>query len=90
MTAWIVAAIVGVLAIAIPYAVRIVAGPTVFDRIVGFNGIGTKVPVLLVLIGLLYERPGMFVDLALALFLLNLVMTLLVARYVREQGGVSS
>jgi len=72
-----------------PYAVRIVRGPTVFDRIVAFNGVGTTVPVVLVMVGLLFERPAMFVDLAIALFLLNLFMTLLVAKYVREKGGAS-
>lgn len=78
----------GIVALCVPYLVRVAAGPTVFDRIVALNGIGTKVAVLLVLVGLLYERAPMFIDLALGLFLLNLVTTLLVARYVREKGGL--
>jgi multicomponent Na+:H+ antiporter subunit F len=60
-------------------------GPTIFDRVVALNGMGTIIPVLLVLIGLLYNREDMFVDMALALFLLNLFMTLLIARYVRDK-----
>lgn len=71
----------------LPYGYRIVVGPTVFDRIVALNGVGTKVPVVLILVGLMYGRVDMFVDLALALFLLNVFTTLLVARYVREKGG---
>lgn len=74
------------LLLALPYMVRVVAGPTVFDRVAGLNGIGTKVPVLLVLQGLMYDRLEMFVDIALALFLLNLFTTLLVARYVYDKG----
>jgi multicomponent Na+:H+ antiporter subunit F len=73
------------LGLAVPYVIRVANGPTVFDRIVGLNGLGTKAPVLLVLTGLLFERAPMFVDLALALFLLNLFVTLLVARYVRAK-----
>ena len=72
----------------VPYGVRMFRGPTVFDRIVGLNGLGTKVPVILVIVGMMYDRVDMYVDLALALFLLNLFTTLLVAKYVREKGGI--
>jgi multicomponent Na+:H+ antiporter subunit F len=69
----------------VPFIGRAIAGPTIFDRVVALNGMGTLIPVLLVLIGLLYNREDMFVDMALALFLLNLFMTLLIARYVRDK-----
>lgn len=86
---WVFAVVLGVLVVLmVPYGIRVVIGPTVFDRIVGFNGIGTKVPVALVIVGMMYQRVDMFIDLALALFLLNIFMTLLVAKYVREKGGV--
>lgn len=75
----------GLLGLTVPYVVRVIRGPTVFDRIVGLNGIGTQVPILLVLVGLLFERAAMYADLALALFLLNLFMTLLIARYARSK-----
>lgn len=68
-----------------PYISRVVMGPVIFDRIVALNAIGSKVPVIMVLIGVLFERADMFVDLALALFLLNLFTTLLIARYVRQK-----
>jgi len=86
MTYALTAVIIAVFLLMTPYAVRIFRGPTVFDRIVALNGIGTKVPVVLVLVGLLFERVDMFIDLAIALFLLNLFTTLLVAKYVREKG----
>ena len=82
-----VIALLVLLALTIPYIGRAIVGPTTFDRVVGLNGIGTKAPVILVMIGMLYERVDMFVDLALALFLLNLFTTLLIGRYVRERGG---
>jgi multicomponent Na+:H+ antiporter subunit F len=76
-----------VLLLMIPFMWRAVVGPTVFDRVVALNGMGTLVPVIIVLIGLLYGRVDMFIDLALALFLLNLFTTLLIARYVRDKSG---
>lgn len=69
-----------------PYLVRAVIGPTVFDRLAGLNAAGTNVGVLMVLIGAMYGRLDMFVDIALALFLLNLVATLLIARHLRDRA----
>jgi multicomponent Na+:H+ antiporter subunit F len=72
-----------------PFLYRAIRGPTIFDRVVALNGVGTMVPALMVVIGLLYGRIDMFVDIALALFLLNLFTTLLVARYVRDKAEES-
>ena len=55
---------------------RTVIGPTILDRILGGNVIGTKTTVLLLLIGLLYENLAMFVDIAIAYALLNFIATL--------------
>lgn len=86
MTTVVLAVLFTLALLTIPYIVRAIRGPTVFDRVIGLNGMGTKIPVLLVLVGLSYERMDMFVDLALALFLLNLFTTLLIAKYVEEKG----
>ena len=42
------------------YLYRVVRGPSVFDRVLGLNGISTKAIVLLVVIGTLFERVDMF------------------------------
>jgi multicomponent Na+:H+ antiporter subunit F len=60
---------------------RAVFGPTVFDRIVGAGFVGTKTAVLLVLIGFIYKRIDMFVDLALVYSVLNFIGTLIVSKY---------
>jgi multicomponent Na+:H+ antiporter subunit F len=86
MTPLFIAAIVAVLLLTLPFIGRVIVGPTIFDRVVALNGTGTLVAVALVLVGLIYERVDMFVDIALALFLLNLFTTLLVARYVRHSA----
>lgn len=56
--------------------IRTIIGPTILDRILGGNVIGTKTTTLLLLIGLLYENLAMFVDIALAYALLNFIATL--------------
>jgi multicomponent Na+:H+ antiporter subunit F len=85
MTPLFIAVIVATLLLTLPFLARVIGGPTIFDRVVALNTIGTLVAVILVLVGLIYERVDMFIDLALAIFLLNLFTTLLIARYVRHQ-----
>lgn len=68
------------------FMARVIMGPTIFDRVVALNGIGTLVPVLMIMAGMVYGRVDMFVDLALAMYLLNLFTTLLIARYVRQKA----
>lgn len=65
---------------------RAIWGPTVFDRIVGAGFIGTKTAVLLVLIGFIYRRVDMFVDLALVYSILNFIGTLIVSKYFIKRG----
>ena len=67
---------------------RGVAGPTVVDRLIGVNAIGSKTVVLLVLIGLLYDRIDMFVDIALAYAMLNFIAVLGASRYFQKRKGL--
>ena len=67
---------------------RAVAGPTVLDRLVGVNAIGSKTSTLLILIGLIYQRVDMFVDIALAYAMLNFIAVLAAARYFQKQKGL--
>ncbi len=60
---------------------RIVTGPTVIDRIVAVNVIGTKSIVLLVLMGIIFNRIEMFVDIAIGYGLLNFIASLAAAKY---------
>jgi multicomponent Na+:H+ antiporter subunit F len=61
--------------------IRTVVGPTILDRILGGNVIGTKTTTLLLLIGLMYNDLAMFVDIALAYALLNFIATLGAAKF---------
>ena len=67
------------------YLYRVVRGPTVFDRLLGLNGISTKAIILLIVIGTVYERVEMFVDISTGYALLNLVGVLAITKYLTER-----
>ncbi|MBU1569249.1 MAG: monovalent cation/H+ antiporter complex subunit F [Pseudomonadota bacterium] len=67
---------------------RSIIGPTVLDRLVGVNAIGSKTIVMLILIGLIYKRVDMFVDIALAYAMLNFLAVLAASRYFQKQKGL--
>ena len=69
------------------YLYRVIHGPTVFDRVLGVNGISTKAIILLVVIGTVYERVDMFVDISTGYALLNLVGALAIAKFLEERGA---
>ena len=69
------------------YLYRVVRGPTVFDRVLGLNGISTKAIVLLVVIGTVFERVEMFVDISTGYALLNLVSALAIAKFLEQRGA---
>ncbi len=75
---------VALLILMLPPFFRVVKGPTVIDRMIGANVIGTKTMVLLILIGTAYGRLDMFVDLALTYALLNYIASLASARYIHR------
>ncbi|MBI4011477.1 MAG: pH regulation protein F [Candidatus Rokubacteria bacterium] len=68
------------------YLYRLAAGPTVFDRLLGLSGFGTKTTLIFLLVGAVYERLDMFVDVSLAYALLTFIGSLAAARYF-ERGG---
>ena len=63
--------------------IRAILGPTVFDRVLAANTIGTLAILLLAVIGFLMGRPE-WLDIALAYGLLNLIGTLAVLKYFRH------
>lgn len=67
---------------------RAVSGPTVLDRMLGVNAIGSKTVVLLVFIGFIYQRADMFLDIALAYAILNFISVLAVSRYFQKRKGL--
>jgi multicomponent Na+:H+ antiporter subunit F len=69
---------------------RIIVGPTVIDRIVAVNVIGTKSIVLIVLMGIIFDRLAMFVDIAIGYGLLNFIASLAAAKYFKKHHRIDS
>lgn len=69
---------------------RAVLGPTILDRLIGVNAIGSKTTALLILIGLIYQRVDMFVDIALAYACLNFIAVLAASRFFQKRKGLYS
>lgn len=63
--------------------VRAFLGPTVFDRVLAANSIGSVAMLLLAVIGFLTGRPE-FLDLAITYGLLNIVGTIAVLKFFRQ------
>lgn len=74
-------AILLMIIIAIPL-IRVIKGPSVFDRLLGANAVATKTIVLITIIGYLYGRVDMFVDITLAYAALGFISSLALAKYV--------
>jgi multicomponent Na+:H+ antiporter subunit F len=75
----IIALILGLLSLLSLY--RGVFGPTVLDRIISISVIGTKTTIILALIGFIYMRSEMFIDIAVAYALLNFIATIAASKF---------
>jgi multicomponent Na+:H+ antiporter subunit F len=76
---------IAVLAVVVAQAfavIRALKGPTVFDRVLAANTIGTSAILLLALVGFMTGRPE-FLDIGITYGLLNLIGTLAVLKFFR-------
>lgn len=67
--------------------VRVLRGPTLWDRLSGLALIATKTLVLLLVAGQLSGRPEMFTDIALAYALTGFLATLVLAKYFEQRSS---
>jgi len=75
-----VAAAAGILLAMILAMVRALLGPTVYDRVLAVNTLGTKTVVLIAVMGYLMGRPA-FLDLCLVYALINFIGTIAVLKF---------
>jgi multicomponent Na+:H+ antiporter subunit F len=68
---------------------RATTGPGVLNRAVGISAIGTKTLILLLLMGVIYGRIEMFIDISMVYALLNFLGTLVLAKYLERTREVS-
>lgn len=66
---------------------RVYAGPTIQDRVLAVNVLGTSTVVVLAVLSVGLEQPW-FLDIALIYALLNLLMTLVISKFTVERGGL--
>jgi multicomponent Na+:H+ antiporter subunit F len=74
------AALIAAMALALA---RAFAGPTVYDRILAVNHIGSQTVLLIAVMGFITGRPD-FLDISLLYALINFVATIAVLRYVKR------
>ena len=60
---------------------RVIVGPTLYDRMLGAGAVATKTLVLILLIGFIFNRVDMFIDITLAYAALNFIGVIAIAKY---------
>ena len=83
-----VAALAIIVAIALALA-RAFMGPTVYDRILAVNMVGTKTALLIAVFAVLSERTGM-IDIALMYALINFIGVVAVLKFVSQGNFYTS
>ncbi len=68
---------------------RATCGPNVLNRAAGLSAIGTKTLIILLLMGVIYDRIDMFIDISMVYALLNFIGTIVLAKYLEGTGDVS-
>jgi multicomponent Na+:H+ antiporter subunit F len=79
------AAVFVVLAIVVLY--RAIRGPTMQDRVIAVNVLGTNTVVILALLSAALDVPS-FLDIALVYALLNFLMAVAISKFTVDRGGV--
>lgn len=77
----------GVVGLALIAFYRVLRGPTLPDRVVAVNGIGTATVVVLALLAVGLDEPGLL-DVALVYALLNFLLSLGLAKVAIDRGGI--
>lgn len=66
--------------------IRILVGPTVWDRLLGMSLISSKIIVAIVVFAVILDR-GFLVDIAIIYSLLGFISSVLIARFIERKGG---
>jgi multicomponent Na+:H+ antiporter subunit F len=77
------AAVLSILVAMVLVVVRALKGPTLFDRVLAGNSVGTLAILLLAAVGFLTGRPE-WLDIGITYGLLNLIGTLAVLKFIRH------
>jgi len=61
---------------------RVLVGPGPWNRMLGAGAIATKTMVLILVIGYIFNREDMFIDITLAYAVLNFIGVIAIAKYI--------
>ncbi|HPQ44935.1 MAG TPA: monovalent cation/H+ antiporter complex subunit F [Syntrophales bacterium] len=64
---------------------RAIFGPGVFNRIAAISAIGTKTLIILLILGYVYNRVDMFIDISMVYALLNFIGCIAAAKYLEME-----
>jgi len=68
-------------------ALRIFLGPTVWDRLLGFNIVLSKILMLIVLFSVIFNKTYLL-DIAITYALIGFISTLFIARFLKDRGRI--
>ena len=66
---------------------RVVFGPGIFNRVAAVSAIGNKTLIILLIMGIIYKRVEMFIDISMVYALLNFIGALAVSKYLEMEGN---
>jgi multicomponent Na+:H+ antiporter subunit F len=82
-----VAGTVAFIALSVVVLARVLKGPTMQDRVIAVNAIGTNIVVVIALVAAATGNPGAL-DIAIVYALLNFLMSIAISKFTVERGGV--
>ncbi|MDI6615592.1 MAG: monovalent cation/H+ antiporter complex subunit F, partial [Syntrophaceae bacterium] len=85
MNIFFVAVGMGLCALVFLVLYRAIFGPGVFNRIAAISAVGTKTLIILLIIGYVYNRVEMFIDISMVYALLNFIGCIAAAKYLEME-----
>lgn len=81
----VVLSIIGLLSIGVLY--RVIAGPTIWDRLLGFNLFSSKILLTIVLLSVITDRVFLL-DIAIVYSLLGFLSIIMLTRFIARKGDI--
>ncbi len=67
--------------------IRMIQGPTIWDRLLTFNQLSSKITISIVMMSIITSQ-SFLLDIAIVYTLLSFISNVLIARFVRDKGGI--
>lgn len=80
-------AVVAFILLSVVVTYRIFAGPTMQDRVIAINAVGSNIVVMIAILSAATNSPTML-DIAIVYALLNFLVSIAISKFTVERGGV--